>query len=706
MTEGQEPLGPRMCPLCGERTHAEACPKDGQKTVTAPPAPLDRVGGIIAGRYRVVELLGRGGFGDVYKAFHVGTHESVALKVLRPELHAEAKAIDRFTAEARMSASLKHPNTVRVFDFGTTPEGDLYLAMEFLDGKSLDELLAAEGKLPPLRAVHLMAQVLKSLSEAHRRQIIHRDLKPENIFVVELAGEKDFIRVIDFGIAKFLRENMNLTQVGSILGTPYCMSPEQIRSETLDGRSDLYAVGVVLYRCLTGHYPYDSENAFAALAGHLNEPVPKAEAPGVDAELQGIVTKALQKDRKQRFADVDAMRAALDDWTERTRRDQKAAAEADDLKTQAFDILVPVSDANGDAATQAMDVLTPDRLAQALAASTGRQRKSSPLLEVPSAPGAVAAPTAIGGTDMTASAPLPSPPTDPSPSISITLTPGMVPAPVAPAAGPPYDRDATRIGLEALPEPTGRKLGRAVPRVSSENATVALDIIRPLNPSAETVYSEVLPQQSTTVHKARVVSKVIPQRSSVLLWGVGLAVLMAAGVATGVVLANLSDRQGGQPAVDSAVSPAAPTAVVPAPAPQAPRPTGDDDSPVVEDPAVAQALVAGGSVPVPLPAARTPTTAAEPKSARPIAAVPVAPAALAAADPCSGPEGDKAWCISCPAARQLSARSKWFCGCKEARGETDSLAWYCECRFPKEQHAVGSASWCKCNGGDPACQQD
>jgi serine/threonine-protein kinase len=695
-----------MCPLCGERTHAEACPKDGQKTVTAPPAPLDRVGGIIAGRYRVVELLGRGGFGDVYKAFHVGTHESVALKVLRPELHAEAKAIDRFTAEARMSASLKHPNTVRVFDFGTTPEGDLYLAMEFLDGVSLDELLEDQGKLPPLRAVHLMAQVLKSLSEAHRRQIIHRDLKPENIFVVELAGEKDFIRVIDFGIAKFLRENMNLTQVGSILGTPYCMSPEQIRSETLDGRSDLYAVGVVLHRCLTGHYPYDSENAFAALAGHLNEPVPKAEAPGVDAELQGIVMKALQKDRKQRFADVDAMRAALDDWTERTRRDQKAAAEADELKTQALDILVPLPDANGDAATQAMDVLTPERLAQALAASTGRQRKSSPLVEGPSAPTAVAAPSAaVGVTDTTVSAPLPSSPSGPSPSIAITLMPGMVPPPVAPAggSGPRHDPDATRVGLEALPDPIGRKLGRALPRVSSENATVALDIIRPLDPSAETVYSEVLPQQSTTVHKARVVSKVVPRRSSVLMWGVGLAVLMAAGVATGVVLANLSDQRVAPPTVVPAVSPAAPMAVAPSPALQATRPTGDDDAPPPEDPAVAQALVTAGSVPVPLPLARTPTTASVPKSAREAVPAPVAPVVP---DPCSGTEGDKAWCISCPAAQQLSARSKWFCGCKEARGETDSLAWFCECRFPKEQHAVGSPAWCKCNGGDPACQQD
>ncbi|MBI5610250.1 MAG: serine/threonine protein kinase, partial [Deltaproteobacteria bacterium] len=167
---------------------------------------LFRAGTVVGDRYKVEQLLGRGGFGDVYRAVHIGTHEPVALKVLRPDLVAEAKAAERFTSEARLSASLKHPNTVRVFDFGQTPDGLLYLAMEFLEGKSLEEILQADGHLPPERSVRLTVQILKSLAEAHGKRIVHRDLKPDNIFVGNLAGEDDFVRVIDFGIAKFLAE--------------------------------------------------------------------------------------------------------------------------------------------------------------------------------------------------------------------------------------------------------------------------------------------------------------------------------------------------------------------------------------------------------------------------------------------------------------------------------------------------------------------
>lgn len=298
---------------------------------------LLRLGTVVADRYEVNALLGRGGFGEVYRARHTGTHEMVALKVLRPELLAESAAVDRFTAEARLCASLRHPNTVRVFDFGQTPEKALYLAMEFLAGESLEEILA-RGPLPPKRAVHIVNQVLRSLSEAHGRKIVHRDLKPDNVFVGSVAGEADFVHVIDFGIAKFLAEGANaaLTQAGAIIGTPHYMSPEQIRGETLDARADLYSVGVLLFRCLSGRHPYDGDTTFAILAAHLGDALPSLQPYHIDRGLEAIVVRALSRDRQARYATADLFRAALEHWQ------ASAAPEVDAASTQiSMDVLKP-----------------------------------------------------------------------------------------------------------------------------------------------------------------------------------------------------------------------------------------------------------------------------------------------------------------------------------------------------------------------------
>lgn len=298
---------------------------------------LLKLGTVVADRYEVNALLGRGGFGEVYRARHTGTHEMVALKVLRPELLAESAAVDRFTAEARLCASLRHPNTVRVFDFGQTPEKALYLAMEFLAGESLEEILA-RGPLPPKRAVHIVNQVLRSLSEAHGRKIVHRDLKPDNVFVGSVAGEADFVHVIDFGIAKFLAEGANaaLTQAGAIIGTPHYMSPEQIRGETLDARADLYSVGVLLFRCLSGRHPYDGDTTFAILAAHLGDALPSLQPHHIDRGLEAIVVRALSRDRQTRYATADLFRAALEQWQ------ASAAPEIDTASTQiSMDVLKP-----------------------------------------------------------------------------------------------------------------------------------------------------------------------------------------------------------------------------------------------------------------------------------------------------------------------------------------------------------------------------
>jgi serine/threonine protein kinase len=346
----------------------EVCPRDGKATV--PPtsekgratlAALARVGSVLGDRYRLDALLGRGGFGDVYQAFHLGTHESVAVKVLRADVSAEPGAAERFTAEARLCASLRHPNSVRVFDFGTTAEGLLYLAMEWLRGRSLEAVLQTEGRLPPARALAIVAQVCKSLAEAHGRQIVHRDLKPENIFLESLPGEPEFVRVIDFGIAKFLGGSQQFTASGAILGTPYYMSPEQVRGESIDARADLYALGVVLFRCLTGQFPFTGDTPFKVLAAHLHEPTPDVRAhAAVDEPLAALVTRCLARDRDARHASADALRGELEACLRSPATAPRPAVDTgqDDVSTQAMDVIPPeLFGVAGDDHTQAMSLV-------------------------------------------------------------------------------------------------------------------------------------------------------------------------------------------------------------------------------------------------------------------------------------------------------------------------------------------------------------
>lgn len=314
-----------MCPLCGVLTDEQVCGRDGMETVKAPDRPLARVGGLIGDRYRVTGRIGGGGFGEVFRAFHVGTHENVAIKLLRAEVQEQATATERFTSEARLCASLRHPNTVRVFDFGVTPEQDLYLAMELLEGRPLEDLLSGGRSLQPRRAAHVAIQALKSLHEAHGKGVVHRDLKPDNIFVCDIFGEKDFVKVIDFGIAKVMEEQRatTLTQTGVIIGTPHYMSPEQIQGLELDGRSDLYALGCVLYRMLTGRLPFAGSTSLATIMQHLNAPpvAPRSLAPALDGELERIVMSALEKKPDQRFADAQDMRERLERWLGQQRPD-------------------------------------------------------------------------------------------------------------------------------------------------------------------------------------------------------------------------------------------------------------------------------------------------------------------------------------------------------------------------------------------------
>ena len=297
-----------VCPNCAHRGAERACPHDGFPMVDAErygssARPDDLVGRVFDGKYEVESLLGRGGMGAVWRARHLVMQHPVALKVMHHDVGAGLNAVKRFYNEARACCRLRHPNTIRVTDFGATDDGFLYMAMELLEGGDLAALLR-HGPLAPRRALRILAQVCKSLDEAHEAGMVHRDLKPSNLFLTEIHGEDDFVKVIDFGIAKAIGAaagaGQSLTQTGLVVGTPRYLSPEQIRDATVDRRADLYAVGVLLYELLTGGIPFDATSTSALLLAHATQP-PKPlpdTLSGVPTPpaLRALVTRLLDKE--------------------------------------------------------------------------------------------------------------------------------------------------------------------------------------------------------------------------------------------------------------------------------------------------------------------------------------------------------------------------------------------------------------------------
>ena len=275
-------------------------------------------GRIIQGRYRLKGVLGKGGFGAVYEAEHTGTSQLVAVKVMLADVSEHnVQAVRRFYKEAQVTAQLRHPNTVRVFDVGQTSEGALYIAMERLHGPTLEEVLrelGAQGTaMPERQALDIAIPVLRSLGEAHTMDLVHRDLKPANIMLTEVADEEPVVKVLDFGIAR--TRDSSLTGQGTALGTPAYKSPEQCMGGNVDGRSDIYALGVILYRCVTGRTPFDDPNPLTVMYKHAHAPPPDPRDVAKSQLGEGFVActlKALAKKPEQRFEAARALRLALE----------------------------------------------------------------------------------------------------------------------------------------------------------------------------------------------------------------------------------------------------------------------------------------------------------------------------------------------------------------------------------------------------------
>jgi len=297
----------KTCPVCSSEWPDDTrfCPKDGSTLRAAEGADL--IGSVVADRYHIEKKLGEGGMGAVYLGEHVKMGRMSAIKVMTQSMASDPEAIARFNREAANAARINHPNVCAIYDFGETEDGIIYLAMEFIEGESLSEMLRSEGALELERAAEILRQTGEALQAAHDLGIVHRDLKPDNIMLALARDGTDVVKVVDFGIAKAMtgEEGQKVTKTGLVVGTPEYMSPEQLSGDVLNGRSDIYSLALVFFRMVTGALPFQAETSQETMIKRLTDDPLKLSEVAPDAgwppRLQGVMDRALERMPADRY---------------------------------------------------------------------------------------------------------------------------------------------------------------------------------------------------------------------------------------------------------------------------------------------------------------------------------------------------------------------------------------------------------------------
>ncbi len=308
------------------------------------------IGQVLNGRFRIDSKIGEGGFGAVFRGIQLATGRKVALKLLHPEMTDDDNLVARFRREGQVLCNLRDAHTITTYDFDQTPDGTLYIAMELLEGKSLHQVFHDEAPVEWRRVFKILTEMCSSLAEAHAQGIVHRDLKPENVYLETRPGNPEFVKILDFGIAKVMRgdgtadpQAPQLTATGQTLGTLEYMSPEQLMGKQLDGRSDVYALGVVAYELITGRLPFPDAKGPAGLITAQLKQTPKAPsqalpAGNIPAGVDQVLLKCLEKDKNQRYADVSMLATACEEVLAAAASSRRAPSAAV-LETQRGDPL-------------------------------------------------------------------------------------------------------------------------------------------------------------------------------------------------------------------------------------------------------------------------------------------------------------------------------------------------------------------------------